>query len=71
MTTTNVRDEIARAGGLVTKADIARMCGVSHEAVRKWTQREDFPESIGMVGAESAQPQGVWLRNDITGWRKP
>lgn len=50
---------------LVTKADIARLLGVSRERVTQLAERSDFPKSMGRVGKSL-----VWSRSSIESWAK-
>ena len=45
---------------LLNQSDIARKFGVSREAVRKWTKREDFPKPVR---------DNLRLESEVDKWR--
>lgn len=65
----SIADDVKRAGGLMSLADAARAADVSHAAARKWRQRADWPDPIGVVGQDTAQPTEVFLTRDIREWQ--
>lgn len=60
----------SRSTSLVRGADIARMFGVSPQAVSNWLNRhEDFPRPVGTVpGPGRAGGASVWERSDVERW---
>lgn len=63
-----LRDAAQKAGGLVTLADIARRADVSHQAVRKWRQRGDWPAPVDTIGAGTQKPLEVFALSDYMAW---
>lgn len=53
---------------LISASDVARMCGVSREAVSNWLQRapEGFPGPIHHIGSRP-----VFSRKAIIAWAEP
>jgi transposase-like protein len=64
----DVRQAVKEGGGLLSLADIARAYGVSHSAVRKWREREDFPKPLDAIAEETRQSVDVWLASDVYSW---
>lgn len=64
----SLHDEVKKAGGLMSLADIARDYDVSHQAVRKWRERDDWPDPVGVIGAGTRQPVEVFLARDYRKW---
>jgi uncharacterized protein YjcR len=64
----DVHQAVKEGGGLVSLADIARAYGVSHSAVRKWREREDFPKPLDAIAEETRQSVDVWLFADVKRW---
>lgn len=50
---------------LVGIADISKRCGVSRQAVRKWTENNPFPSPAGLLDAND---QKTWLWADVCDW---
>jgi uncharacterized protein YjcR len=64
-----IRQLVAQGDGLVTLADIARNEHVSHSAVRKWRQSDDWPAPIDTIAVTTSKPIELFLMADYRQWR--
>lgn len=52
---------------LVTRAEIARLLGVTVALVRRWALRPDFP-APAEIGTYHGRPQRRWRLTDVLTW---
>ena len=50
---------------LVSRAEVARMLGVTTRTVQRYTERPDFPEPLGRLAAGR-----VWRWADVEEWAR-
>lgn len=65
----DLRTMIARAGGLHTRAGLAKRWGVSQQYVGEAAKRDDFPAPIEVDGGE-LRSGPVWLASEADAWRR-
>lgn len=61
----NLRRDITAAGGLYTRAGLAKRWGVSRQAVGEMIAQGGFPVSIDIDGGRTQ----VWLATEADAWR--
>lgn len=57
-----LRRLVHRAGGVVSRTEIARLYGVTRQAVQKWSDEPDFPAPI---------IKGRWATVEVIAWVGP
>jgi hypothetical protein len=60
-----LQKSIARAGGLATKAGLARRYSVSHTRMTQLASKPSFPEAIPVDGAGE-----VYVVSEVDAWRQ-
>lgn len=65
----DLKEEVKRAGGIMSLADVARDAGVTHSAVRKWRKQDDWPEPLDSIGEGTEQPVELFLAADVRQWQ--
>jgi hypothetical protein len=56
-----LRDQLRRAGGLASQADLARRWGVRRQRVNEFVHSQSFPSPVGEVNG-----QPVWLMREAS-----
>lgn len=62
-----VRSAVEQAGGLASRADLARRYGFSRPYMGEVTRRPDFPDPVTTIGPAHA-PQPLWSCREIDDW---
>lgn len=61
----DLRTEIQRVGGLLTRSGMARHWGLSKTAVSDRCMREDFPPPVALVDGD----RPVWTAEAVDAWQ--